>query len=168
MNDTIVNTNENYNYDKLQQDIRELKAKYPFLQIENIGESVRKRKIQSIRIGIGKNEVMYSSSIHANEWITSLVLMKFIEDFCKSYTNNTDIFEHSAKQIFETSSIYIIPMLNPDAIELVTGNISEGSEEYNHYKQIANNFPNIRFPEGWKANYNGVDLKNYQPFYKVL
>lgn len=158
MNEIIIKTNENYNYNRLQTDIRRLKQRYSFLQIETIGQSVQKRQIQAIRIGIGKNEVMYSSSIHANEWITSLVLMKFIEDFCESYVNNREIFGHNAKEIFEKSSIYIIPMLNPDAIELVTGNIREGSYEYNHYKQIADNFPDIPFPEGWKANYNGVDL----------
>lgn len=158
MNERIINTNEKYNYSKLQQDIKELNEKYNFLRIEKIGESVQKRRIDSIRIGAGKNEVMYSSSIHANEWITSLVLMKFVEDFCESYTNNRDIFDHSAKMIFENSSIYIVPMINPDGIELVTGNIKEGTNEYNHYKEIADNFPNIRFPDGWKANYNGVDL----------
>lgn len=168
MNGTnIVNTNESYNYAKLQNDIKQLKAKYPFLQIENIGESVQKRLLQSIRIGRGKNEVMYSASIHANEWITSLILMKFVEDFCIAYTNNMDIFEHSAKEIFENTSIYIVPMINPDGIELVTGNIKEGTAEYEHYKQIGNSFPNIKFPSGWKANFNGVDLKIYQPKIKI-
>ena len=158
MNNVIVNTNENYSYTKLQEDIRRLKLRYPFIQIENIGQSVLGKQIQSLRIGSGRNEVMYSSSIHANEWITSLVLMKFVEDFCEAYTKNSEIFDHSAKEIFENSSIYIIPMLNPDGVDLVTGNVREGTEEYNHYKQIANNFPNISFPNGWKANYNGVDL----------
>ena len=155
---TIVYTKEPYSYSKMQNDLRNLKARYPFLQIENIGESVQKRQIPCIRIGEGKSEVMYSASIHANEWITSLILMKFIEDFCISYTKNRDIFEHNPKEIYKASSIYIVPMLNPDAVELVVGNIKEGSTEYNHYKEIADNFPNISFPSGWKANYNGVDL----------
>lgn len=159
----IVNTNEKYTYDKLQTDIRELKARYPFLQIETIGESVRGRQIQSMRIGSGRNEVMYSGSIHANEWITSLILMKFVEDFCIAYIRNEEIFDYSAKQIFENTSIYIIPMINPDGIELVNGNVREGTAEYEHYKKIADNFPSIRFPDGWKANFNGVDLKIYQP-----
>lgn len=154
----IVNTNEKYDYAKLQQDIKELKNKYPFLQIEKIGDSIQKRRIDSIRIGTGENEVMYSGAIHANEWITSLILMKFVEDFCESYINNREIFGHSAKAIFENSSIYIVPMINPDGIELVNGNVKVGTEEYNHYKRIADSFPNIRFPDGWKANYNGVDL----------
>ena len=94
--------------------------------------------------------------------------MKFIEDFCDAYVRDDDIFEHSAKIIFNTSSIYIVPLLNPDGVELVTGNVREGSQDYMHYKQIADQFPTIPFPSGWKANYNGVDFKNYQPFCRVL
>ena len=157
-NNEIVNTKENYDYNKMQADLQKLKNKYPFLQLENIGESVQKRKIAAVRIGTGQNEVMYSGAIHANEWITALVLMKFIEDFCEAYTTGKDIFEHNAKDIFNNSSIYIIPMLNPDGIELVAGNIREGSSEYAHYREIAARYPNVTFPSGWKANYNGVDL----------
>lgn len=157
----IVNTNEVYSYEVMQSNLRDLKARYSFLQIENIGESVQKKQIPCVRIGNGKNEVMYSASIHANEWITSLVLMKFIEDFCDAYSRNIDIFEHSAREIFSSSSIYIIPMLNPDGVNLVTGNVKEGTDEYNHYVNIANAFPSISFPDGWKANYNGVDFKKY-------
>ena len=158
MNSKIVKTNENYTYNKMKRDITALKAKYPFLQIENIGESVNKRQIPAIRIGTGPNEVMYSASIHANEWITSLILMKFVEDFCMAYVENKDVFEHSARKIFESSSIFIVPMLNPDGVSLITGDIKEGTEEFNHYKKIAESFYEIPFPNGWKANYNGVDL----------
>ena len=72
---------EGYTYQKLQKDIRELKATYPFLEIGNIGYSVLGRQIPYIRIGSGQKEVFYNASFHANEWITTPVLMKFIEDY---------------------------------------------------------------------------------------
>ena len=154
----IVPTNRNYNYEVLRHNIDELKIAYPFLEIGNIGYSVLGKAIPYIRIGSGTKEVLYHASIHANEWITSIVLMKFIENFCRAYIFNSNIYGYSAQNLFNQVSLYIIPMVNPDGVDLVTGNIDKKSNVYRNYEYIAKNFPRISFPDGWKANFNGVDL----------
>ena len=167
-NNSIVSTNVKYTYSIMEQNITSLKNLYPFLEVFNIGTSVLGKRIPCIRFGNGENEVFYSASIHANEWITSVVLMKFIEDISIAYSNNDIIFGIPARNIFSYSSIYICPMVNPDGVDLVNGDVSKDSIIFSRVQNIANSFPSIPFPSGWKANIRGVDFKNYQPFCKVL
>lgn len=142
---SIVSISVPYNYDILLNNMYELKNKYPFLYIDSIGDSVLGNALTYFRIGNGSKEVFYNASFHANEWITSIVLMKFVEDFCFAYTNNSTIYGYSAKEIFNTTSIYILPMVNPDGVNLVTGNLTFGNA-YDYAKNIADMYPDIPFP----------------------
>ena len=151
-------TNINYNYDIFRKNVDELKMLYPFLEIGIIGYSILGKEIPYIKIGRGERQVLYHGSIHANEWITSVLLMKFIENFCRAYISNSNIYGYSAQNLFNKASLYIIPMVNPDGVDLVTGNIDKNSSTYQNYVYLSKFYPSIAFPNGWKANFNGVDL----------
>ena len=59
----------------LKDSIYALKQNYNFLKIFSIGKSTLKNEIYCIKFGTGKKEVLYTAGIHANEWITSLLLI---------------------------------------------------------------------------------------------
>lgn len=154
----IVITDINYNSNILSQNIESLKIVYPFLEIKEIGRSILGKPLTSIRIGNGNKELFYNASFHANEWITTPILMKFIEEYSKAFVDNSTIYGYNAKSLFYDTSLYIVPMVNPDGVDLVTGSITNVENSYQKAQQIANNFPNIPFPNGWKANIEGIDL----------
>ncbi|MBP3501899.1 MAG: LysM peptidoglycan-binding domain-containing protein [Clostridia bacterium] len=154
----IVKTNINYNSNILLKDVNDLKIVYPFLEIGEIGRSVLGKPLVYIRIGQGNREVFYNGAFHANEWITTPVLMKFVEEYSRAFVNRSTIYGYNARALFYSTSLYIVPMVNPDGVDLVTGSIKNVENAYKKAQEISSNFPDIPFPSGWKANINGVDL----------
>ena len=98
----------------LYENLRTLKQSYPFIQTGSIGKSIMGKDIPFIRVGRGQKEVFYSASYHANEWITSLVLLEFLYDYCNAIQTNSTIWNFYARRLFNTVSIYIVPLVNPD------------------------------------------------------
>lgn len=110
----IIPTDISYTSQILNMNINSLRAVYPFLQFTNIGTSNLGTPIPAIRFGNGSKEVLYVGSTHANEWITTPLLMKFLETLSKAYVNSLNVFGISARELFNNVSLYIVPMLNPD------------------------------------------------------
>lgn len=154
----IVKTDVPMTYARCEQAILELAKKYPFLRTEVLTETAQGRNIRTLVIGNGERKVIYSAGWHANEWITVPVLLKFVEEFAEALQNGGEIFGIPAGDLAAKATIYTVPMVNPDGVDLVTGAIVPEKKAYQNAALIADNFPSIPFPEGWKANLNGVDL----------
>lgn len=154
----IVQTNVPITAERADEMILEIVRKYPFARTEVIGTTAFGRPIRTLVLGNGPRKVIYSASYHANEWITSLVLLKFGEDLAEAIANDTVIGGIEGKKIAELATIYMVPMVNPDGVDLVVGEIPAQTLPYVVARQLAENYPNIPFPEGWKANLMGVDL----------
>ncbi|MBQ8533967.1 MAG: peptidoglycan-binding protein [Clostridia bacterium] len=157
----VVPKNIPFTYEVLLFCVEGLKARYPFLNLTTLGRSVMGKNIPLIKIGNGPNKLMYNASHHANEWITSIVLTAFLEEYSSAVAFNRRIFRVDAKRLFENTTLFLVPMLNPDGVDLATGYLTSG-DYYTRAVEISNNYPNISFPTGWKANIEGTDLNlNY-------
>ena len=159
----IVNTNVPITAESSDRMMLELAKAYPFVRTEVIGESVFGRPIRALVIGNGERKVIYSAAHHANEWITALVLLKFAEDLAQAIQNNQRIYGILAKNIAAAATVYLVPMVNPDGVNLVVGASPQGSLPYETARELAESYPEIPFPEGWKANNYGVDLNLQYP-----
>jgi g-D-glutamyl-meso-diaminopimelate peptidase len=131
---------------------------YPFIKVNSIGQSVLGKPIQEIRLGKGNKKVQINASFHANEWITTPILMALLNSFLLSITNVRPIRGVSTMPLYNSVDLSIVPMVNPDGVDLVlNGPPPELREEV-----IAINRGSTDFT-GWKANIRGVDLNNQYP-----
>ena len=139
-----------------------LTARYPFLRSRVIGRSVMGKKLYAMTMGCGPKKVLYNATHHANEWITTPILLRFLEDFANTYAKEGLLHNTPAAEIFHTARFTVVPCVNPDGMDLVTGYLSDGTA-YEKAKQISARYPTIPFPSGWKANINGIDLNLQYP-----
>ncbi|MBD5639420.1 peptidoglycan-binding protein [Clostridium botulinum] len=154
----IVDTNVDYTYGIMESDIKALKVRYPFIQVGIAGKSVLGKNLYYIKLGSGPNEVFYNGAHHALEWITTPLLMKFIEDFSKAYSEGSEIKGYNIRDIWNRSSIYIMPMVNPDGVDLVINGLQRNNPYYNDL--IKWNMGSTDFSKNWQANIRGVDLNH--------
>lgn len=146
-----------------EQTIKQLAEMYPFIEVEKLTDTAFGRPVWAMIMGDGEREVLYTAAHHANEWITAPILLKFAEDLAQAFQTDGEIGGVSARELLRRTRIHLVPMVNPDGVDLVTGSIQPLTPEYDRARQIAGNFPNIPFPDGWKANLNGVDLNLQYP-----
>ena len=158
----IVNTGVPITSELNQRYLQQIAEKYPFTKLEEVGVTDFQRPIWMLTIGTGKRHVLFTAAHHANEWITALVLLKYAEDLADAIQKGGILFGQRAKEMADAVMIHIIPLVNPDGVDLVTGAMAPESAQYLLARELAQKYPAIPFPEGWKANLLGVDLNlNY-------
>lgn len=142
--------------------IQGLAARYPFGSRELLTTTAFGRQVEVLRFGRGPRRVIYSAAHHANEWITATVLLTFAEELAQAIAVGGTIGGYDADELARKATVYLVPMVDPDGVDLVTGALQPGDQEYEYARSLAQFYPNIPFPSGWKANGLGVDLNlNY-------
>ncbi|MBC7958546.1 MAG: peptidase M14 [Vallitaleaceae bacterium] len=165
----IVTPEKAYDYMTLKDNLMALKIYYPFLDTDVIGQSVGHRDIYSVSFGKGTHTVLYNASHHGNEWITSLLLMKWLENMCLAKALQGSIRGYAIDDLFEKYKIVIVPMVNPDGVELVIHGLESAKYHMKSLLRLNHNNPDFT---SWKANLKGVDLnRNYDAgwdYYKKM
>ncbi|RFU65698.1 M14 family metallopeptidase [Peribacillus glennii] len=159
INSPVINTKKFYDYASLTSDLTRLEKLYPFLEIETIGTSVLGKDIFEVRIGKGSEIVHYNGSFHANEWITSAILMRWLNELLISLSTGLPLYGLYTLPIYEGKKISIVPMVNPDGVDLVLhgSRAAEGKFDVEDINAGSEEF------YAWKANIRGVDLNNQYP-----
>ena len=140
-----------------------LAREYPFLRPGTLTVTAYGRPVRTLRFGRGERQVIFTAAHHGNEWITAPVLLKFAEQFAGALTKGETVYGVPAELLDLYCTVHLVPMVNPDGVDLVTGAIQPGTESYDRAREMAGFYPKIPFPGGWKANLLGVDLNLQYP-----
>ncbi len=144
------------------QQLRRLRQQYPFVYQKTLSATAHGRKIPALQLGCGSTKVLLTAGHHANEYITSMLVWRLLWRFCRAVCDGRLFAGFDAYALYHNAMLYVVPMVNPDGVDLVTGAIQPDSEEYRQAAAIAARYPHVPFPNGWKANLDGVDLNlNY-------
>ncbi|MBO9604387.1 MAG: M14 family metallocarboxypeptidase [Paenibacillaceae bacterium] len=149
-----------YGFVELMDDVAALQRRFSFLHAETIGTSVLGRPIVALRIGTGRKEWFANAAMHANEWITAPLLVRFAADCTAALEAGERFRGRDMARLLTESSVWLVPLVNPDGVELVLAGLP-GEPAYDaQLLQWNHGVP--RFTR-WKANIRGVDLNDQFP-----
>jgi len=116
----VAQPTEYYHYKSLGKHLLSLVKQDPNLvRVNNIAWSMAKRKVWLVEVGKGPKQdhkarpaILVVAGVEGNDLIGSSLAVSWIEHLIQQYQTDANIFE-----LLQTTTIYIIPRLNPDAAE---------------------------------------------------
>lgn len=104
------------------------------------------------------------AAFHGMEWLTSLVLFRFLERVCEAFEKDSGICEINVARFLSRRGLIIVPCVNPDGVEIsLNGECAAGKFEQ-RVEHIA-----AGKAHRWQANAVGVDINhNFSADWKSL
>ncbi len=168
----IVPVNDTfYSHDMMKRDLYLLRERYPdSVSILRFGYTADGRDLLDVVIGdpSAQKDVIIQYSMHAREYVNSLLAMKQIEELLKGMNNGTQYNGTAYSDILQGVRLHIIPMMNPDGVMIALygfdaiGNETLRNALYECWQSdilLGKGDPDISayYPR-WKANARCVDL----------
>ncbi len=164
--DGTVTLSDKYGYYELMSDVEMLTEKYPsYLTRSSLGTTEFGREIPILVMGNKNSEkrILIVASSHAREYANSAIIMKTVETYCKEMSTRS-YSGISYETLLSSVSIWIVPMHNPDGVEISLNGLASVPEEYKQTVQdicsrsVKKKFLSSGSYTKWKANGLGYDL----------
>ena len=143
-----LNINQYHNYEEMTKFLKDCTELYPHIaQLHKVGTSVQNRSLWALEIsdsvGVetpGKPNFKYVANMHGNEAVGRELLLKLAHYLLVNYNRSgTD----RVNQILKSTSVYLMPSMNPDGFEMARERDCTGTiGRYNaHRVDLNRNFP---------------------------
>ena len=132
-----------------------LLMEYGFLTRDTIGESRCSRPIDLLCIGNRRKQVLFTAAYHGMEWITTLVMLRFLDELCYSVLHGQSICGIRAGAFLNQRGLAVVPYVNPDGVEIQI-NGAKAAGEYKDTVITASGGDTSH----WQANAAGVDINH--------
>ncbi|KOR90820.1 M14 family metallopeptidase [Paenibacillus solani] len=156
----LIRLSGEYGPADLERDIGEMQRRYPAVEWSIIGRSVLGKPLYAAKIGEGPKHLHINAALHANEWITTPCLMRFLEEYSRSLAHQSPDYLQNTDEWYRNYTLWVVPMANPDGVELVQEGVTPVHPFYGRLLEWNGGREDFR---RWKANVNGVDLGDQFP-----
>ena len=144
----------------LWKELRQLEQAFPAARVFRAGKSALGKEIPALGMGCLKNAALFVGATHGEEWLTSLLLMRFAWEIAAAWTDEAPSFAG----VTQGKGLIIVPMLNPDGVEIAL----DGPRKAGPFRDRTE--PLYRANGGkWQANARGVDINhNFDAGWNIL
>lgn len=94
----------------------------PLYEITKVGESFEGREISMIKVGRGPHTALLWTQMHGDEPTATMAIF----DILNFLEAKNDEFNELRKQLLDSTTLYIVPMLNPDGAERYQRRTAQG------------------------------------------
>ena len=146
-----------YDYRMCLDGIEGILRDFPSIKIFEMGRSVMGKPIFCMKSGEGEKKILIVGAHHGLESLTSALVIQFLREYEEAGLKDGRLFDKDIKDIRKKVSIYAVPMLNPDGVNLAVHGIKLSN---NYHRALIRKTGVCRFKKRWQANANGVDINH--------
>lgn len=151
----MIISNRQMDYEIYLGNINMICNNYRTIKAKILGKSLCGRNIYYFNVGAKQDQTLYVGGVHGMEWITSIILFKFLDGLLNSFKTGNLLDGIDVKYFLKIRGLTIIPCLNPDGVEIQIN----GSKSAGKYKELVDEVSKGN-TKHWQANARGVDLNH--------
>lgn len=129
--------------------------RYPFLTRFSAGRSVLGRELHALKLGDCDDAVLYAGGFHSQEWLTCLLLLRFVETLSCALDAGGAVAGVDCRRAMLGRGLVILPCVNPDGVEIALTGVDAAKDLRGEVLRISGGELS-----DWNANARGVDINH--------